>query len=58
MPYYGGEDNELIQLEKYLEEVSKCGDVRELNKKTFKLHHYTKYTDIEELVRNLYLNHF
>lgn len=37
LPYYGGDDTELLQLEKYLDLLRKEEDVRELNRKTFKL---------------------
>lgn len=47
LPYYSGEDNELFGLEKYLEEVAKCPDVRELNKNRFKFHQYQHYEDVE-----------
>ncbi|CAM5999323.1 unnamed protein product [Sphagnum balticum] len=55
MPYYSGEDGELPMLEKYLIELAKCSDVREWNKKTFKLHKYCNFSDSEQLVRQLYL---
>lgn len=55
LPYFSGEDTELIQLEKYLEEMVKCKDVREFNKKHFKLHRYEEYEDVEELAKDLYL---
>lgn len=39
LPYYdGSNDFELKALESYLGKVATCKDVRELNKKTFKLH--------------------
>jgi len=37
LPYLGGEDRELLELEKYLELLTKEEDVRKLNRKTFKL---------------------
>jgi len=43
LPYYEGSDYELAALEHYLDEIDRSGDVRELNKATFKFHHYTKF---------------
>ena len=40
LPFYHGEDSELVQLEKCLEEMLKWEDVREFNKSRFKLHKY------------------
>lgn len=45
LPYYTGEDCELMHLEKYLEEMVKCQDVREFNKKHFQLHRYCTFDD-------------
>jgi CTD small phosphatase-like protein 2 len=50
LPYYTGEDTELVQLEKYLEEMGKCQDVREFNKKNFQFHKYCNFTELENLV--------
>ena len=30
--------------------MNKIGDVREINKRTFKLHHYSKFDNAEELI--------
>ena len=38
LPYYGGEDNELLALEKYLDKVKLAKDVRGHNVRVFKLH--------------------
>ena len=38
LPFYQGEDGELVMLERYLEEMVHCDDVREFNKKRFRLH--------------------
>jgi CTD small phosphatase-like protein 2 len=38
LPYYKGMDSQLPQLEKYLEELVNVKDVREVNKKRFRLH--------------------
>jgi CTD small phosphatase-like protein 2 len=55
LPYYeGSNDFELKSLEAYLTKLAACKDVRELNKKTFKLHHYGKFNNPEELVEELY----
>ena len=45
LPYYGGEDNELLALEKYLDKVRLEKDVRKLNLNTFKLHQYGEFED-------------
>ena len=43
LPFYEGTDYELAALESYLDEIERALDVREFNKKTFKLHHYSKF---------------
>lgn len=58
LPFYEGTDYELAALENYLEQIESCVDVRELNKKTFKLHHYSKFFNGEELIEQLYMNNF
>ena len=45
MPYYSGEDNELLTLERYLEKVKMAKDVRQVNMKTFKLFEYGRFED-------------
>jgi CTD small phosphatase-like protein 2 len=55
LSYYEGQDFELKALEKYLERVLFSKDLRELNKQTFKLHHYTKFDTPEELIEQLYM---
>lgn len=43
-PYYDGSNNfELKALEPYLLRLASAKDVREVNKKTFKLHQYSKF---------------
>ncbi len=54
LPYYKGEDSELLSLEKYLDLVRKANDVRLLNKTTFKLGEYKYYKYYDELVNELY----
>ncbi len=54
LPYTGGEDNELLQLERYLERARGEADVRALNRKTFRLHNYPHFEDCEQLVTELY----
>jgi CTD small phosphatase-like protein 2 len=56
LPYYTGEDTELVHLEKYLEEMSRCMDVREFNKNHFQLHRYADCNDAEEVVREIMQN--
>lgn len=58
LPFYCGADYELVALQNYLDEIQKASDVRELNKKTFKLHHYNKFDSAEELIEELYMNNF
>jgi CTD small phosphatase-like protein 2 len=57
IPYYHGkEDFELKALEKYLQSMVLAEDVREVNRKTFKLYKYHNYYhDLVELVEKLYL---
>lgn len=43
LPYYSGEDVELVQLEKYLLGLAECEDVREYNKRYFQLHRYCSF---------------
>ena len=50
LPYYEGSDYELAALENYLDQLDRVQDVREVNKKNFKLHHYSKFESSEELV--------
>ena len=50
LPFYEGSDYELAALESYLDEIESVHDVREINKKTFKLHHYSKFFQGEELI--------
>lgn len=55
LPYYEGRnDYELSSLEKYLEGIILAKDVREINKKTFKLDQYRNYDDPDQLVKELY----
>lgn len=44
-----------MQLEKYLERMAKCQDVREFNKDVFKLHKYCNFNNLEGVVSQLYL---
>ena len=53
LPYYTGEDTELVHLEKFLEEMSKCTDVREFNKSHFQLHRYVDCNDADEVVKEV-----
>lgn len=44
LPYYhGSQDYELNTLEKYLNSMMFCDDVRKINQKTFLLNQYKKY---------------
>ena len=54
LPYVEGEDQELMFLEKYLEEVRKVDDVREINKRMFQLHKYRFFGEVEDMVISLY----
>jgi CTD small phosphatase-like protein 2 len=45
LPYNGGEDSELLALEKYLDQIKNVKDVRSLNVATFKLHRYGEFDD-------------
>lgn len=45
LPYNGGEDSELLSLEKYLDQIKNVRDVRPLNVATFKLHRYGEFDD-------------
>ena len=54
-PYYEGKnDYELYALQKYIETLRFSTDVRENNKKLFKLNRYTEFTQLDSLVQNLY----
>ena len=54
LPYYGGEDNELLALQKYLDKVKLTKDVRGYNVRVFKLHDYAKYDNYQTLFKQLY----
>lgn len=57
LPFYEGKhDFELVALEKYLDSLLFSKDVRDQNRKTFKLHLYNTYNDINKLVNDLYLS--
>lgn len=57
IPYYSGkQDYELPALQTYLQKLLLAKDVREVNRKTFKLHEYTSFENCEELVQKLYLH--
>lgn len=45
LPYAGGEDTELLSLEKYLDLVKKENDVRNINRRTFKFGLYEQFED-------------
>ncbi len=54
LPYYEGKnDYELNALKNYLMNLK--GDVRVANRKMFKLEEYPRFTDVQELVKELYL---
>ena len=55
LPYAGGEDTELLALERYLDLVKKQNDVRVINRRTFKFGMYEQYEDCQALVHELYL---
>ena len=57
LPYYHGKDDfELRKLEQYLKSMVLAKDLREMNRKVFKLDKYKKYYyDLEKLVEELYL---
>lgn len=46
LPYYEGEDSELLHLEKYLELARRETDVRELNRRVFKLSSYWYFEEV------------
>lgn len=54
MPFYEGKDFELSALEHYLNKLSECEDVRQMNREYFQLHKYTSYDNSVTLVRELY----
>lgn len=56
LPYYGGEDCELLALEKYLDKIKVARDVRGINVRMFKLHQYGRFQDCQTLVKQLYCN--
>lgn len=47
LPYYGGEDSELLSLQRYLQQLRRERDVRNLNMRTFKLPWYGEYNSCE-----------
>jgi CTD small phosphatase-like protein 2 len=55
LPYYKGKnDFELKALQTYIEGMLFAKDMREVNKRTFKLHRYREHDDIDHLVKELY----
>ena len=55
-PFGGGEDRELVDLERFLlREVAASADVRDLNRKWFKLANYWHYDSDADLIQELYL---
>ena len=55
LPFYDNkEDRELLSLRNYLMGVKDCRDIREINKRMFKLGEMGGFQDIEEAVRGLY----
>lgn len=55
LPYYKGKnDYELKALQTYIEGMLLVKDVRELNRRTFKLHRYREHDNIDQLVKELY----
>ena len=57
IPYYHGTtDYQLKALQRFLESMIFAKDVREINRKTFKLHEYKNYyLDPVQLVEDLYI---
>jgi CTD small phosphatase-like protein 2 len=60
LPYYeGNTDYELKALKEYLfslkEHFENGGDVREFNRKAFRLEEYNGFKEVEQLVKELYL---
>jgi TFIIF-interacting CTD phosphatase-like protein len=59
LPFGGGEERELVGLERFLlRELAGCGDVREVNRRWFKLAHYWQYDSEAELVQELYCDYY
>ena len=59
LPYYKGKnDFELKALQGYIQSMLLAKDVREINRKTFKLHKYREHDTVEKLVKELYENSF
>ena len=55
LPYYKGKnDFELKALQHYVEQMIFSKDVREVNRKTFKLHQYCDFDNVDQLVKELY----
>ena len=52
--YYHKEDTELKRLVPYLKSLATVRDMREINRKTFKLHHYTNHQTAESLFEVLF----
>ena len=55
LPYFKGKnDFQLKALQTYIQSMMFQKDVRELNKKTFKLQRYQEFNNIDNLVKTLY----
>jgi len=56
IPFYDNKaDQELMHLIPYLKFLGAAKDLREVNKQTFKLHHYSVYEEAEELLERVIL---
>lgn len=55
LPFLEGKDNELYELEDYLNKLANVEDVRVINYEHFKLHAYTSFEDTETLIKDLYI---
>jgi len=56
IPFYDNKnDQELKHLIPYLKSLAAAKDLREFNKQTFKLHHYSVYEEAEELLEKVIL---
>lgn len=55
LSYTASEDQELLGLEKYLRQLAGWHDIRECNRRTFKLSEYTTFSDPFDLISQLYL---
>ena len=58
LPYYRGDDSQLVKLEEYLMSLKDVPDVRIKNMEHFRLHDYMKFDSVQKIFSNVYSKWF